>query len=107
MVFKDEMCRFAPREQKLMSPDPIFASERPAPLPLPDRLELANRLFREYHTRCFWHCPHDLVITQDLIPVVVKGLRQHGGRTGFMLAGKLEGVEPGSQTMEPEPKECL
>ena len=53
------------------------------------RLELANRLFREYHTLCFWHCPRDLVITEELIPLVVKGLRNHGGRRGFILSGKL------------------
>jgi hypothetical protein len=55
-----------------------------------EREELANQLFREFHTRCFWHSPHDLVITEDLIPFVVKGLRTHGGRRGFMLASKLQ-----------------
>jgi hypothetical protein len=55
-----------------------------------DRLELANRLYREYHTRCFWHCPRDLIITEDLIPLVVNGLRKHGGHRGFILAGKLQ-----------------
>jgi hypothetical protein len=59
------------------------------PLTREERLELANRLFREFHTRCFWHCPRDLVITEDLLPLVVKGLRQHGGRRGFILSGKL------------------
>jgi hypothetical protein len=51
---------------------------------------LANQLYREYHTRCFWHCPRDLVITEDLIPFVVKGLRTHGGRRGFIRSGKLQ-----------------
>ena len=58
-------------------------------LSLEERLELAGRLYREYHTRCFWHCPRDLVITEDLIPLVVNGLRKHGGHRGFILAGKL------------------
>ena len=61
-----------------------------APLTLDERLELANRLFREYHTRCFWHCPRDLVVTEDLLPLVVNGLRKHGGRRGFISAAKLE-----------------
>jgi hypothetical protein len=52
--------------------------------------ELANQLYREFHTRCFWHSPRDLVITDDLIPFVLKGLRTHGGRRGFILAAKLE-----------------
>ena len=54
------------------------------------RLELANQLFRQFHIRCFWHSPRDLVITEDLIPFVVKGLRTHGGRCGFLLAEKLQ-----------------
>jgi hypothetical protein len=36
-----------------------------APPTLDERLELANRLYREYHTRCFWHGPRDLVITDE------------------------------------------
>jgi hypothetical protein len=59
-----------------------------------DRVELANQLFREFHTRCFWHSPRDLVITEELIPFVVKNLRKHGGRHGFMLAGELLGIAP-------------
>jgi hypothetical protein len=61
----------------------------PTPRNLRERLELANRLYSEYHTRCFWHCPRDLDITEDLLPFVVKGLRTHGGHRGFLLASKL------------------
>lgn len=57
---------------------------------LQDRLELANRLYREFRNRCFWHSPRDLVITEELIPFVVKGLRTHGGHRGFKCAGKLQ-----------------
>ena len=60
------------------------------------RVELARQLFREFHTRCFWHCPRDLVITDELVPLVVKGLRKHGGRRGFMLAGQLQPQDAGS-----------
>jgi hypothetical protein len=63
------------------------------------REELANQLYREFHTRCFWHSPRDLLITADLIPFVVKGLRTYGGRRGFILAAKL-------QTPEREPPAC-
>jgi hypothetical protein len=62
-----------------------------APSNLHERLELANRLYREFQTRCFWHSPRDLVITEDLIPFVAKGLQTHGGHRGFMLASMLEG----------------
>jgi len=55
-----------------------------------ERLALANQLYQEFRTRCFWHSPRDLVITEELIPFVVKGLRTYGGRRGFILAGKLQ-----------------
>jgi hypothetical protein len=60
------------------------------PRNLHERLELANLLYREFQNRCFWYSPRDLVITEDLIPFVVKGLRTHGGHRGFKLAGKLQ-----------------
>ena len=60
------------------------------PRNLHERLELANLLYREFQNRCFWHSPRDLVITEDLIPFVIKGLRTYGGRRGFKLAGKLQ-----------------
>jgi len=83
-------------------------SGTPAPVPLPrdERLELANRLYREYHARCFWHSPRDLVITEELIPLVVNGLRAHGGRRGFILSGKLRPREATRRTSEGGPREC-
>lgn len=54
-----------------------------------ERLDLANQLFRDFYTRCFWYCPPNLIITEELVPFVVKGLRLHGGHRGFLLAGKL------------------
>jgi len=59
-------------------------------LTLQERLDLANSLYREFHTQCFWHCRRDLVITEDLIPMVIKGLRDHGGHRGFILSAKLK-----------------
>jgi hypothetical protein len=72
-----------------MPEETILTAIANAPLSPAERLELANRLYREYYARCFWHCPRDLVITEDLIPLVVNGLRKHGGRQGFILSGKL------------------
>lgn len=54
-----------------------------------ERLKLANYLFQKYYTQCFWYCRRDLEITEDLIPIVLNGLRNHGGHVGFGLAGKL------------------
>ena len=65
-------------------------AEIPTPLTRDGRLALANELFHVFHGQCFWHSPSDLTITEDLIPFVAKGLRTHGGRRGFVLAGQLE-----------------
>ena len=82
----------------------------PPPTPTPsagdERLELANQLYREFHTRCFWHSPRDLRVTEDLIPFVVKGLRAYGGRRGFILAAKLQPQGAPLQTSEREQPEC-
>jgi hypothetical protein len=67
------------------------------PRSLDKRLELANRLYREFHSRCFWHNPPDLVITEELIPLVIKGLRTHGGRRGFILSADLRQPESDGQ----------
>lgn len=57
-----------------------------------ERLKLARDLFREFYAQCFWHCPEDLDLTEDHIPMVAKGLRTYGGRRGFILSGKLREV---------------
>lgn len=53
------------------------------------RAELANRLFREFYAVCFWHLKPDLVVTEDLIPLIIEGLRKHGGRSGMLAAARL------------------
>jgi len=58
-------------------------------LPAQERLELASRLFREYYAACFWHLKPDLRVTEEMIPIVVKGLRTHGGRRGALAAARL------------------
>jgi hypothetical protein len=49
----------------------------------------AGRAFREFHAQCFWYMPKDLKITRADVPEIARGLRQHGGRNGFMRAAKL------------------
>jgi hypothetical protein len=78
----------------------------PTPRNLHERLELANLLYREFQSRCFWHSPRDLVITEDLIPFVVKGLRTHGGHRGFKLAGKLQSSQATFLNPDREHLEC-
>jgi hypothetical protein len=54
------------------------------------RLALANQLFQEFYAPCFWHMKPDLVVTEDKIPLIIKGLRTYGGRRGLRAAAKLE-----------------
>jgi hypothetical protein len=76
------------------------------PRNLHERLKLANLLYREFQNRCFWHCPRELVITEDLIPLVVKGLRTYGGHRGFKLAGKLQSSSVIALDSNPELLQC-
>ena len=42
---------------------------------------------------CFWHSDPNLVITEELIPFVIMGLGDHGGRSGFVRSADLK-VKP-------------
>lgn len=53
-------------------------------------LELARQLFKEYYALCFWHWKPDLIITQAIIPAIVRELCAHGGRKGMLAAAKLQ-----------------
>ena len=53
------------------------------------RVREAKRAYRDFYAQCFWHLRPNLNITLDDIPEIVRGLRQHGGRRGFLLAAKL------------------
>ena len=54
-----------------------------------DKLELANRLYRQYHTQCFWHMKRDLVVSEEILPAIIQGLRTHGGKDGALAAARL------------------
>ena len=53
------------------------------------RVREARRAFRRFHAQCFWYMPADLEASLADIPEIVRGLRQNGGRHGFILADKL------------------
>jgi len=55
----------------------------------PDRLSEARNAFRTFYAQCFWYWRKDMPITESDIPEIARGLRQHGGRQGFLLADKL------------------
>jgi len=53
------------------------------------RVREARRAFRKYHAQCFWYLRKDMEVTLADVPEIVRGLRQNGGRQGFLLAAKL------------------
>jgi hypothetical protein len=54
-----------------------------------ERLELARRAFKEFYAQCFWSYRDDLQITEEFIPFVIRGLREHGGMAGYRVAARL------------------
>jgi hypothetical protein len=59
------------------------------PLEEAERLRLAAQAFREFYAECFWYLRPDLPIDSAAIPEIIRGLRLHGGRRGFLLAARL------------------
>jgi hypothetical protein len=58
-------------------------------LSLPEKLELARQAFRAFHAQCFWYLREDMDLKPSDLDEIVRGLRQNGGRHGFLLAAKL------------------
>jgi hypothetical protein len=59
------------------------------PLTMPEKLALAQRAFREFHSRCFWFMREDLTVEAKDFPAIIRGLRSHGNREAFFVAAKL------------------
>ena len=53
------------------------------------RFELARKAFKEFYAQCFWSYREDAEITEDKIPFVIRGLREHGGLAGYQIAAEL------------------
>ena len=53
------------------------------------RVREAKRLFRRFYAQCFWYMKPDMQISRADIPAIVRGLKQNGGREGYLLASKL------------------
>ena len=70
-------------------------NETNQPLPTGDaearrrRLELARQAFKDFYAQCFWSYRPDAEITEDKIPFVIRGLREHGGLAGYRIAADL------------------
>jgi hypothetical protein len=53
------------------------------------RLDLARKAFKEFYAQCFWSYREDAEITEAKIPLVIRGLREHGGLAGYRIAAEL------------------
>ena len=53
------------------------------------RLKLAQKAFKEFYAQCFWSYREDAEITEEKIPFVIRGLREHGGLAGYRIASKI------------------
>ena len=53
------------------------------------RLREARRLFRRFHTQCFWSCDPEYTVTLRDVPWVAEQLMKFGGRTGWRLGARL------------------
>ena len=49
----------------------------------------AQVAFERYFAQAFWHLHPDAVITERMLPDVIKGLRRYGGKDGFLEAEKI------------------
>jgi hypothetical protein len=59
------------------------------PLPLPEKLALAQQAFERFHTCCFWFMRDDLPLGEEDIDAIIRGLRSHGNREAFLIAARL------------------
>ena len=53
---------------------------------------LKPRLSRQFHVKYF-NWKRDLIVTEAMIPAIVKGLCAHGGRKGMLAASRLQETE--------------
>ena len=53
-------------------------------------LKEVQKIFSEMHTRCFWYMRSDVKLTVEHIPIILGGLRLHGGHKGYQRARDIE-----------------
>ena len=58
-------------------------------LTLKQKLDLAQKVLRDFHAQCFWYLRADMEVKPSDLDEIVRGLRQNGGRRGFHLAALL------------------
>jgi hypothetical protein len=59
------------------------------PLPIAERLALAQQACNRFHTRCLWFMRENLRVTGEDFESIIHALRNHGNREAFLIAAKL------------------
>ena len=54
-----------------------------------EKMELARKALHDFHAQCFWYLREDIGLKPADLDEIARGLRQNGGRQGFLLAAKL------------------
>jgi hypothetical protein len=55
----------------------------------PAKLALAQQAFERFHSRCFWFMREDLLVHEEHLEAIIRGLRAHGNREAFLIAAQL------------------
>jgi hypothetical protein len=58
-------------------------------LSMAEKLGLAREAYRKYYIQCFWFMRENIEIGPDDLGIIAKGLRSHGDRQAFIIAGRL------------------
>lgn len=58
-------------------------------LTMKDKLHIAQDAFQKFHTICFWFMREDLIITEEDLPAIIKGLRENGTREAYQIVDRL------------------
>lgn len=53
------------------------------------RLREARRLYRRFHSDCFWSFDPNYQVQQADVPWIIEQLEKHGGRAAWIAAGTL------------------
>ncbi len=59
------------------------------PLTMEDKLRIAQDAFNKFQTMCFWFMREDLIVTEEDLPAIIKGLRENGTWETYKIVDRL------------------
>jgi len=58
-------------------------------LAMEEKLRLAQEAFRKFHAMCFWFMKEDLIVNEENLHLIVKGLRENGTWETYRIVDRL------------------